>query len=76
MMIELLIFLAVVLIGLILGGVVGIALGKFPAQSRIGNMLRGALFGIGASVAFFSFALMLLWVFLGEMGGNDVTYRS
>jgi hypothetical protein len=75
-MIALLIFLAVILIGLILGGLVGIGLGKFPAQSRIGNVLRGALFGIGASVAFLLFALMVIRVFLGEMGGSDVSYRS
>ena len=47
-MISYLIVLAIAVIGILVGGTIGVALGKWPAQGRIGNMLRGALFGIGA----------------------------
>ena len=49
--------IGVVLVGILVGGIVGIALGKWPARSTMRNVLRGALFGTGTVLVFIIFAV-------------------
>lgn len=73
---ELYIILAVVAIGVLVGGIVGAGLGKWPARTRLGNMLKGALIGMGTFLVFFAFAVMVIRLFLGDMDGSEITHRS
>ncbi len=70
------IVVAIVVVGVLLGGITGVVLGKRPAKSRMGNAVKGALVSLGTFMALFFFALMVLRVILGDFEGNEFTHRS
>ncbi|THB74031.1 MAG: hypothetical protein D3926_22705 [Desulfobacteraceae bacterium] len=59
-----------------LGGITGVILGKRPARSRIGNAAKGALVGVGITIALFFFVLMVLRVVVGDFEGIGFSNRS
>lgn len=61
--------IAGLLIGVLIGGTVGVALGKWPARSVPGSTAKGAAFGMGL---FIVFALFIVLVLIVAPEGSDV----
>ena len=59
--------LVIAAFGAFVGAIIGAGLGKWPAQGRLRNMARGALFGIGAFFTLFLFAVMVSKIFLLDL---------
>jgi hypothetical protein len=50
---------SITIFGVLVGGIVGVALSKWPAKSVLRNVFKGAVFGMGSFIVLILFAILV-----------------